>query len=351
MPAPALSVSIFRFNQILSRICDFRPMSIDAPVAAAAPPYEAAPLLLALGVLALCAFAPAMLNDGDTWSHVATGNWILDHRAVPHVDPFSLSFAGAPWTAHEWLSEVLMSLAYRAVGWSGVTLLTGAAAAAAVYVIARRAARELTGPALVVVVMLSFALLAPSFLARPHILALPILALWCEALLAARERDRAPPLVLAALLALWANLHGGFAFGLALIGPFALEALWLAPSERRLAVFRDWALFGVVCLGAALLTPFGVEGLLFPLKLMNMAALAGIKEWEPEDIGRPGAMEFALLGLIGLALVRPVRVAPVRALLLLVLVFMSLQHVRHQMLFATLAPMLLAKPIAELNGR
>jgi hypothetical protein len=328
-------------------------MLTAAPVAssetirtAAAPPYQATPLLLALGVLALCAFAPAVLNDGDTWSHVATGDWILDHRAVPHADPFSFSFAGAPWTAHEWLSEVLMSLAYRVAGWSGVTLLTGAAAGAAVYVIARRAARDLTGPALVVVAMLSLALLAPSFLARPHILALPILALWCEALLATRDRARAPPLAWAALMALWANLHGGFAFGLALIGPFALEALWLAPADRRLAVFRDWTLFGFVCLGAALLTPFGVEGLLFPLKLMKLATLAGVKEWAPENFARPGAMECALLGLIGLALVRPVRVAPMRVLLLLGLIFMSLQHVRHQMLFAILAPMLLARPIA-----
>ncbi len=77
-------------------------MLTAAPVAssetirtAAAPPYQATPLLLALGVLALCAFAPAVLNDEDTWSHVATGDWILDHRAVPYVDPFSFSFAGA----------------------------------------------------------------------------------------------------------------------------------------------------------------------------------------------------------------------------------------------------------------
>ena len=60
-------------------------------------------------------------------------------------------------------------------------------------------------------------------MARPHILALPVFALWSEPLFAAREQDRAPPLAFAGLMALWANLHGGFAFGLALIGPFALE--------------------------------------------------------------------------------------------------------------------------------
>jgi hypothetical protein len=328
-------------------------MSIAAPLAQPARTiglsYDAAPLGLALAVFALCAFSPAVLNDGDTWSHVATGNWILAHRAIPRVDPFSFSFAGAPWTAHEWLSEALFALAHRVAGWSGVVLLTGAAAGAATFVVARRA-RVLTGPALIALMLLSLGLMAGGMLARPHVLALPVLALWADLLFAARERDRAPPLAAAALMMLWANLHGGFAFGLALIGPFALEALWLAPAERRVSVFRDWALFGLASLAAALITPFGIEGLLFPLKLMNLSYLAEIKEWQPENFAHPGPMELALLALIGLALLKPLRLAPMRVLLLLGLIHLSLQHMRHEMLLAMLAPMLLAHPIAEALG-
>ena len=341
------------FNPTLLRICDPAAMSLAAPVAhpsqarTAALSYEAAPLWLAVAVFALCAFAPAVLNDGDTWSHVATGDWILGHRAIPHVDPFSFSFAGAPWTAHEWLSEALLALAHRAAGWGGVVLLTGAAAAAATFVVARRAARALTGPALIALMLLSLGLMSGGLLARPHVLALPVLALWADQLFAARERDRAPPLAAAALMILWANLHGGFAFGLALIGPFALEAIWMAPAERRVAVFRDWALFGVASFGAALITPFGIEGLLFPLKLTQLAYLAQVKEWQPENFTHPGPLEYAVLGLIGLALVKPLRLAPMRVLLLLGLIHLSLQHTRHEMLLAILAPMLLARPMAE----
>jgi hypothetical protein len=112
-------------------------MSLAAPLASAAearpaaPPYEAVPIVLALAVFALAAFAPAVLGDGDTWTHVATGDWILDHRAIPSVDLFTFSFAGAPWIAHEWLADVLFALARRLAGWSGVTWLTGVAAAVA----------------------------------------------------------------------------------------------------------------------------------------------------------------------------------------------------------------------------
>ena len=120
------------------------------------------------------------------------------HLAIPHADPLTFSFAGKPWIAHEWLSEILLWLAYRAGGFVGVALLTGAAAASAVFVILRAAARELGGPALAVVGVLALMLLAPSLLARPHILALPLLALWARR--CSRGGDRAPPLALALLM-------------------------------------------------------------------------------------------------------------------------------------------------------
>ncbi|MGD1037953.1 MAG: hypothetical protein ABR878_12325 [Roseiarcus sp.] len=333
-------------------------MSIALPIAsdptngarAASRPAEAAPLLIALAMFALAAFSPAVLNDGDTWSHLATGQWILQHGAIPRADPFSFTFAGAPWTAHEWLSEVLIALAFRAAGWSGVVLLTGAAAGLATFVMANRAARDLTGAALLVVAALGASLVAPGLLARPHILALPVLALWGSGLIAARERARAPSFRLAALMTLWANLHGGFAFGLALIAPFALEAWHAAPREGRLAVVGNWGLFALLSVGAALLTPFGVAGLLFPLKLIGVAHLNDIGEWRPENFAHPGPMEIALLALIALALTRPLSVPLVRAALVVVLIHLSLQHARHEMLLAILAPMLLAEPIARALG-
>jgi hypothetical protein len=330
-------------------------MSLAAPFAsepetrarAAPTSYAPAPLALALAVFALCAFAPAVLNDGDTFSHIATGEWILDHHAVPHSDPFSFSFAGAPWTAHEWLSEVLLALGYRVAGWAGVMLLTGAAAALGVYVVARRVVAELAGPAGLVLAFVSLAMIAPVLLARPHILALPCVAYWASALFDARARDRAPPLALALVMLVWANLHGGFAFGLALIVPFALEAVIVAPAPDHGKRAKSWALFLGVSLIAALDTPFSIEGLLFPIKLLGNAQLANIGEWRAEDFSHPGPLEIFLLGLIGFALLKPLRLVPLSAVLLVGLIHLSLQHARHELLLAVVAPMLLARPVGE----
>jgi hypothetical protein len=328
------------------------PLASDPPNAAGAisRPVEPAPVLLALAVFALAAFAPAVLNDGDTWSHVATGDWILQHGAIPRVDPFSYTFAGAPWTAHEWLSEALFALAYRAAAWSGVTLLTGAAAGLAIYVMASRAARDLSGVPLLATAALAAGLLAPGLLARPHVLALPALALWSAGLMAARDRARAPSLALVPVMTVWANLHGSFAFGLALIAPFALEATLAAPQGSRAGEIRNWGVFAMASLAAALLTPFGVEGLLFPFKLVGVAHLADIGEWRAENFAHPGPMEIALLAILLLALTRPFRMPAVRAALLAGLVHLALQHSRHEILLAILAPMLLAEPIARALG-
>jgi hypothetical protein len=52
-------------------------------------------LLLTLG--------PRLLNDPDSYSHIAVGRWILEHGALPTSDPFSFSKHGAHWIPFEWL--------------------------------------------------------------------------------------------------------------------------------------------------------------------------------------------------------------------------------------------------------
>jgi hypothetical protein len=190
-------------------------------------------------------------------------------------------------------------------------------------------------------------MIAPVLLARPHILALPCVAIWASALFDARTTGRAPPMTLAVLMLVWANLHGGFAFGLALIVPFALEALCVAPAPERWNRMQNWGLFFAASLIAALATPFGVEGLLFPLKLLGNSQLANIGEWRAEDFSHPGPLEIFLLGLLAFALLKPLRLAPLSAALLVGLIHLSLQHARHELLLAVIAPMLLARPVGE----
>ena len=49
----------------------------------------------------------SLLADADVGWHIRTGEYILDHHAVPHHDLYSFSKPGAPWFAWEWLTDVL----------------------------------------------------------------------------------------------------------------------------------------------------------------------------------------------------------------------------------------------------
>lgn len=323
---------------------------LDAPAAKAHADGAAAraiPGLAGLLAFAVVVFAPPVLNDGDSWWHVAAGGWMLDYGRVLREDVFSYTFAGRPWHTHEWLAEVLMALAWHAAGWSGVVLVYGAATGATMAILGRRLARDLPALSLGLVLLLAFGCMSPSLLARPHLLALPLLAAWTVGLVAARDENRAPRLPLALLMIPWANMHGGYFFGLALIGPFALEALTEAAPAARFEVVRSWGLFGLASLAGSLITPFGLSGLLFPFQLLGMTSLAGVAEWRPMDFSRIGPMEIVLLAGLYVLLQRGVRIPPLRLALLLVLLHMTLSHARHQMLLAVVGAVVLAEPLGR----
>ena len=49
------------------------------------------PLFVAVLLIpAVLGSSKTIFNDGDVSWHIATGQWILDHRAIPHVDPVTL---------------------------------------------------------------------------------------------------------------------------------------------------------------------------------------------------------------------------------------------------------------------
>ena len=321
--------------------------------AAARPPSSILPLAAGLAVFALTLAASAVLNDGDTWWHVRAGQWMIDHRAVLHHDLWSYTLPGQPWSTHEWLSEVLMALAFNAAGWAGVMGLIAACAGSAAFLLARGLSRSMTGLGLAATAIVALACAGPVLLARPHIIALPLLVLWADGLIAARARGEAPPWWMLAVMVLWANLHGGYFFGLALIGPFALEALVAAPGNllERIKAVKGWIVFGVAALLAALITPHGVEGLLFPFKLLSLTALSGVQEWRAADFTRLEPLEIAILAAVAVCLGRGVKVPPVRLGVLLLLLHMALQHTRHQLLLGVVGSMILAQPLAQAMGQ
>jgi hypothetical protein len=300
-------------------------------------------------MLAMTLFMPAVLNDGDSFSHVATGNWMIAHRSVPHADPFSFSSAGAPWVSHEWLSELLMAAAFRAAGWSGVIVLTALAASLAFFNLARHLQRWLPTNQCLLLLLLAAACVAPELLARPHILALPALEAWIAGLFLARSQGRAPPWTLLPLMCLWANMHGSFMIGLFLVGPLALEAMLADPGQWRSTIMK-WGRFFAGSLGAALLTPHGLTGVTFPLQFLGLSELSQITEWQPTNFATLQPLELVLAVGLYVSLTRGARLPILRLAMLIGLLHIALQHTRQQMLVGIIAPLLIAGPLGNFSS-
>jgi len=308
------------------------------------------PLIFAIGIYSLIiTHASAVLRDPDTFWHIIVGRWIIAHGTVPDHGIFSATMANAPWLDQEWLAEVLMAWGYDHFGFGALAVVTALGEAAAIAILLRALLGILPPIYAMFGTILAGALWFPHLLARPYILTVPILVVWAVALVRARSENRAPSPWFALLIVLWANLHGSFMFGIGLAALFAAEAVLLAPDWRgRVRATRDWGCFCALALGAALITPYGLHGLLFPFHMINMTALTYIGEWQGVNFSQSWSMIFLiwLLTILFAALSLGWRLPPTRIVMLLLLLTMALKHLRYMELLGVVSSLLLAPALA-----
>lgn len=286
-----------------------------------------------------------IFNDGDVSWHLATGQWIIDHRAIPSTDPFSFTWAGQPWVPIEWLAEVMMAGVHRLAGYGGLAALVTAALMALHAIVFFNVVRSLNPWIAAGIVAAMDVVLIPMMLARPHLLAWVLVALWIWWMMLARERGRAPPLAAALLMVVWANLHGSFAIGLVIAATFGLEALLASDDKSR--ALRQWLAFGIACALAVLVNANGLAGVFHPLKIANLEMLPLISEWKPSS-PKVTPFFFAVLAIVaGLIWWKRPRMHAVRWLLLMFLLGMAMLQVRHQAVLAIVAAMLLPPAFAK----
>jgi hypothetical protein len=289
-----------------------------------------------------------LLQDSDTFWQIKVGQWIIYHRALPHTDFYSFTRFGAPWISTSPLSQILYAAVHARWEWAGPVILTSLAIAATVAILVYLLSAHFEAAQCVLLAMLALLLSFHHLLARPHVLAMPVMVAWVGGMVSAANRPAPPSLLLLPLMSLWASLHGGFILGLALIGPVALIAVWNSTSERRLLIALKWSFFAVGAVAASCCTPYGWSTLLGAANILDLGELLSIiSEWRPADFSSFGFFEATLLGLIGLGFYRGLVLSPPRIILLLGLIYMALAHVRSIEAFAFLLPLILAKSLAD----
>ncbi|MBV9077827.1 MAG: hypothetical protein JO048_10115 [Methylobacteriaceae bacterium] len=309
------------------------------------------PVLFGLATFAtLVVISDALLQDPDTLWHVAVGGRIWRCLCVPWTDTYSHTFAGEPWIAKEWLSQLLLFGAHAVAGWRGVTLLTAATLAGTYALLFGALRQHLRTTLALAVTLVAVMVSAGHFLARPHVFALLTLLLWTCGLVAAAERGREPPARLLLVLILWANLHGSFTIAFPLAGLFALEA-WLAAGRgRRREVTVRWGAFLAAALAASCITPYGLNATLVTVTLFGSGeTMPFVTEWQPLKLDMIGIVAVGSAAAVAAALAARPRRNAARLLAVALFTTMMLRHGRFLDMFAIAVPLVAAAPIARLR--
>jgi hypothetical protein len=292
-----------------------------------------------------------LLGDGDTGYHIRAGEWILTTFSIPRYDVFSFHTPPLPWTAHEWLSEVIMALIHRLSGLTGIVVFF-AFILALVYYLLFLMIRNSRGNILTTVIVVLLATAASQFhwLARPHVISFLLFLIWYWVLDDYKRGIRNRLLLLPPIMLLWVNLHGSYLAGFVLLSIYLageLPACIRQGAKEHVEALQrlKWlAIVAIVCLPAACINPYGFHILLFPFKLVsNEFLMNNISEFMSPNFHEPSPFKYLLLSLVAvIALVRE-RLELTELLLILVFLNMSLYSARYIALFVIIAAPILVR--------
>jgi len=329
-------------------------------------------------------------TDPDLWWHIKAGEMIVVTGDVPRYDIFSFTAPHARWVDHEWGTHLMFYLLYNHFGDAGLTAfktVLGLGTAALIFLLARSSHYGTR----LLIFLLTSQVVGCYARYRPQMISYLFVALlvW----LLSQEKmatKRLSIIIVPSLFFVWANLHGGFMAGLAILGAHVFIPPGVALLQRRVrkderAYVRRWVFILVLSIVMTLANPYGlglwqglanemaanslnhqyvaewapvwmmplgIQGLLF-IFVAVVAAVAFVLRpnlWQIEEI-------FLVVGTFSLS-VYSIRNIPFFALVATAPVARSLGsymsasylHARAQMWFktalaATLAPALIAVPM------
>jgi hypothetical protein len=244
-----------------------------------------------IGLVIVAGFTRVM--DFDIWWHLKTGEVIsLIHR-IPRFDIFSYTAMGRPWINHEWLFQVFSWSLFSNFGIASLTMIQFFITAA-LAIIAFKTCTLLVRNRNAALWCATFTILfiADRIIARPYLISLLFTAIFAYQLHSFSIGRKRQLYELPLVMLVWINCHGGGIIGPQMIIAYAIgESIqhYLSKKHgmqvtgslggRRL---RHIWIIGALSLFTCLVTPFGLEAFLFPIRHLGMTnILAFTQEWLP----------------------------------------------------------------------
>ncbi len=302
------------------------------------------------------------VSDLDLGWQLATGRYLVQHHQVPRVELFSYTAQGREWI-YPPFSGAIFYLLYLAGGYSALSWLNAFACAATVAFLIASGGRLVAALAIVAVPAIAFRTIPRAELFTTVLFAAVLAIVW-------RNYYGKPAHlgVLPGIFFLWANLHLGFISGLGLLGGGVLfEVCDTRFADRRAAALlrlKQLVPWIAASFAATFVNPWGwrvYEAIYRQNKVMQVhSALIGewtavhfnsLALWQALDARDPASADWWLLGVAALAILAAIwkkQIGP--AVVLAVGMYLAIEHIRLQTLFAILAVVIGGTLLSELAG-
>ena len=267
------------------------------------------------------ALAPAMYSIltwnvlNDWYWHSEIGRYICEN-GLPKIGVFSwyAENNNLPWTAHEWLSEVIMWVLLKDS--ETKALIFGKIEAILFIVISgyfiSKDCEKHIGQSTALMMIISLCSCMYTY-TRPHVFSYFFLIATVYLCKRTMEKDDNSVLFLPIIAILWANMHGGSSnivyvipliYGLFSVLPFKIFNINFCNEEHKKSAIKN-IIAGVLTIPALMINPYGYHILAYPYSNMgDEVMLRYITEWSVPNVNDfYGALMFSTIIFIIFALI------------------------------------------------
>lgn len=264
--------------------------------------YGAGLLLMCtiVAIVIMVRYEASGVLDWRFHSHLASGEWILRHLALPTTDPFQWTASGAAWHATSWLGDCIVAAAWLLAGETGERLLVSFCAMWSMFTLARVAQygyESPTGSSLLVTLMVGGVFATTSDV-------MGTLGCTCLATLIAllhewkTARRWLTLIAVVPLIVLWANIHSSFVLGVVYLLSACVGVSFENAELNTTWRSKRYAVPMLIACGASILgtiaTPLGIA--VWPRVTSALTAAAAIEQFAPY-LTSPSSLHLLLLGL------------------------------------------------------
>ena len=239
-----------------------------------------------------------LLADGDTGWHIRNGEQIIDTGHVPDRDAFAFDSGEHPWFAWEWLSDIVFAALFRVNGLKAVSVFCGIMIAASASILFRHLAWRSVGAGFALpLTLLTVGASSIHYLARPHVIGLLFFAGTAWIIDRARRAPTRWVWSLPIVFLVWANCHGSFLGGVAVVAIWTGEGIVSKRGWGRVAVFG-------ASVAATLCNPYGWNLYFHAAEYLQSTWIQSVvEEFQSPRFRSETMLQFEILLLLGIAAV------------------------------------------------